>query len=155
MATDPDPCVECSSGSCGMSLANPSTPQHRTLLSATILACGKLRLKLRSLAAAKSEFKQLEDEWHHHQQQLSDDIEKLKSSLTDLKQKRQQLVEETESQAVGLYEKIRQQKKPPVAKVERGICHVCRISLSASELQRVRSGNPVLCGSCGRILFLP
>ena len=109
----------------------------------------------KSLAAASSEFKKLEEEWYQQQQQLSDDMEKLKSRLTDLKQKRQQLVEEIEPQAVELYEKIRQQKKPPVAKVEQGICHVCRISLSASELQRIRSGNPIQCGSCGRILFLP
>jgi len=108
----------------------------------------------KSVATATSEFKKLEDEWQRQQHQLSDDIEQLKSQLTDLKQKRQQLSEEIESQAVALYEKIRQQKKPPVAKVEQGICRVCRISLSASELQRARSGQPVQCGSCGRILFL-
>ena len=109
----------------------------------------------KSVAAASNGFKKLEDEWHRLQQQLSDEIEQLKSSLADLNQKRQQLSEEIESQAVKLYEKIRQQKKPPVARVEQGICRVCRISLSASELQRVRGGNPVQCGSCGRILFLP
>ncbi len=109
----------------------------------------------KSVAAASSEFKKLEDDWHRRQQQLSDEIEQLKSRLSDLKQKRQQLSEEIEAQAVTLYEKIRKQKKPPVAKVEQGICRVCRISLSANELQRVRSGNPVQCGSCGRLLFLP
>jgi len=109
----------------------------------------------KSVAAASNGFKKMEDEWHRQQQQLSDGIEKLKSRLADLRQKRQQLSEEIESQAVELYEKIRQQKKPPVARVEQGICHVCRISLSASELQRARSGNPIQCGSCGRILLLP
>ena len=108
----------------------------------------------KSVAAATSELKKLEEEWQRQQHQLSDQIEKLKSSLSDLKQKRQQLSEEIESPAVVLYEKVRQQKKPPVAKVEQGICRVCRISLSASELQRARSGQPVQCGSCGRILFI-
>ena len=109
----------------------------------------------KSVAAATNEFQRLEDEWHRQQKQLSDEIEKLKSRLADLKQKRQQSSGEIESQAVVLYEKIRQQKKPPVAKVEQGICRGCRISLPASELQRAKSGNPVQCGSCGRILFLP
>ena len=109
----------------------------------------------KSVAAATSELQKLEGEWHQQQQQLSDEIAQLKSRLADLQQKRQQLSEEIDSQAVKLYEKIRQQKKQPVAKVEQGICHVCRISLSASELQRARSGQPVQCGSCGRILFLP
>ncbi len=109
----------------------------------------------KSLAEATGEFKKLEDEWHRQQQQLSGEIEQLKSSLTDLKQKRQKLSDEIDTQAVKLYEQIRQQKKPPVAKVEQGICRICRISLSASELQRVRGEHPVQCGSCGRILFLP
>jgi len=108
----------------------------------------------KSVTAATSELKKMDDDWQSLQQQLSDEIEQLKSRLADLKQKRQQLSEEIDSQAVTLYEKIKQQKKPPVAKVEQGICRVCRISLSASELQRARSGQPVQCGSCGRILFL-
>jgi len=109
----------------------------------------------KSVAGATSELQKMEDEWQRQQQQLSDGIEQLKSRLAELRQKRQQLSEEIESQAVKLYEKIRQQKKPPVATVEQGICHICRISLSASELQRARSGQPVQCGSCGRILFIP
>ena len=107
-----------------------------------------------SVAAANGELKKLEEEWQRQQKQLAADIAQLKSQLADLKQKRQQLSEEIESSAVALYEKIRQQKKPPVAKVEQGICRVCRISLSASELQRARSGQPIQCGSCGRILFI-
>lgn len=108
----------------------------------------------KSVAAATSELKKMDNDWQSQQQQLSDEIEQLKNRLTDLKQKRQRLSQEIESEAVMLYEKIRNQKKPPVAKVEQGICRVCRISLSASELQRARSGQPVQCGSCGRILFL-
>jgi len=116
---------------------------------------GQVEAAEKSVAAASNRVKKLENEWHHRQQQLSDEIEQLKSRLADLRQKRQQLAGEIESAAIGLYEKIRQQKKPPVAKVEQGICCVCRISLPASELQHARSGHPVQCGSCGRILFLP
>jgi predicted nucleic acid-binding Zn-ribbon protein len=107
-----------------------------------------------SVAQAKTDLQKLGDEWQRQQRQLSEEIEELKSSLEDLRQKRQKLSGEIEPPAVALYEKIRQQKKPPVAKVEQGICRVCHISLSASELQRARSGQPVQCGSCGRILFI-
>jgi len=109
----------------------------------------------KSAAAATGDFQKLEDEWHRQQQQLSDEIEKLKSRLSELKQKRQQASDDTESQAIELYEKIRQNKKPAVARVEQGICRICRISLPASALQRARGGDPVQCSSCGRILFLP
>jgi predicted nucleic acid-binding Zn-ribbon protein len=109
----------------------------------------------KSVAAATSDSQNLEDEWHRQQQQLANEIEQLKSRLAELQQKRQQSSAEIEPQAVELYEKIRQHKKPPVARVEQGICRICRISLPVSELQRARGGNPVTCSSCGRILFLP
>ena len=108
-----------------------------------------------SVATTSSELKKLETEWHSQQQQLSTEIDQLKSKLTDLKQKRQLLANGIDSQAVERYEKLRKQKEQPVAKVEQGICHGCRISLPSSELQQARSGNLVQCSSCGRILFLP
>ena len=108
-----------------------------------------------SVAAKSSELKKLESEWHSQQQQLSTEIDQLKSKLSDVKQKRQLLSVEIDPQAVDFYEKIRKQKGQSVAKVEQGICRGCRISLPSSELQQARSGNLVQCSSCGRILFLP
>jgi hypothetical protein len=107
-----------------------------------------------SVAAATSEYQKLEEAWHRQQKQLAGEIEQLKTSLADLKEKRQQLAGQIDSPTVELYEKIRQQKKQAVAKVEQGICRACRISLSASALQKARSGQPVQCGTCGRILFI-
>ncbi|MFC2066885.1 zinc ribbon domain-containing protein [Chloroflexota bacterium] len=109
----------------------------------------------KSVAAATSELKKLDSEWQKQQQQLSTEIDQIKSKLSDLNHKRQQASAEIEPQAVESYERVRKQKKQAVAKVEQGICRGCRISLSSSELQQVRSGNLVHCGSCGRILFLP
>ena len=108
----------------------------------------------KSVAALSREYQKLEDEWRLQQKQLADDIEQLKTSLADLTQKRQQLAGQIDFSAINLYEKIRQQKKQAVAKVEQGICHACRISLSANVLQKARSGQPVQCGTCGRILFI-
>ncbi len=108
-----------------------------------------------SVAAASGEFKKLEAEWHNQQQQLSADIEKLKSKLSDLRHKRQLLSVEIDPQAIEVYDKLKKQKGQAVAKVEQGICRGCRISLPFSELQQARSGDLMQCGSCGRILFLP
>ena len=106
------------------------------------------------VTAARGEYRKLEEEWHRQQQQLAEDIEQLKSSLADLTRKRQQLAGQIDSPTLALYEKIRQQKKQAVAKVEQGICQACRISQSASALQRSRAGQPVQCATCGRILFV-
>lgn len=108
-----------------------------------------------SVTAITSEFNKLEAEWHHQQQQLSTDIEALKSKLSDLGDKRQRHSAEIDSWAVTVYDTLRKQKGQAVVKVEQGICRGCRISLPVSELQQARSGNLVQCSSCGRILFLP
>jgi predicted nucleic acid-binding Zn-ribbon protein len=108
----------------------------------------------KNVATLTEEYRKLEEEWRRQQQELTGEIEQLNKNLADLGQKRQQLTGQIEPTALGLYEKIRQQKKPAVAKVEQGICRACRISLSASVLQKARGGQPVQCGTCGRILFI-
>lgn len=105
-------------------------------------------------AAAAAEYDRLEEEWRFQQQQLSAEIAQLKLDLEELGRNRQQAAAQVEPPALAMYEKIRQQKKPAVARVEQGICQVCRISLSASQLQHARGGQPIQCGSCGRILFI-
>jgi len=107
------------------------------------------------VAATSNKLKQLEDDWHHQQQQLSAEIEQLSSKLSELKDKRQSMLAGLDPQAVASYENIRKQKGQAVAKVEQGICRACRISLAFSALQQIKSDNLVQCSSCGRILFLP
>ena len=106
------------------------------------------------VSALDTDYQNLEKDWQNQQKQLATEIDQLKLKLTDLNERRLQLKETIELEAVQLYEKVRQQKKPAVSKVEQGICRFCRISLSASALQKVRTGQPILCGSCGRILFI-
>ena len=108
-----------------------------------------------SVVATGSEVEKLEAEWRSQQQQLSADVEALKSKLSALQHKRQLLSAEIDSQAVEVYDELRKQKGQAVAKVEQGICRGCRISLPSSELQQARSGGLMQCSSCGRVLFLP
>jgi len=107
-----------------------------------------------SVATISNEFKELEAEWQSQQQQLSGNMEELKTTLSNLQHKREALSTSIDPEAIEFYNKLKKQKGTAVAKVEQGICHGCRISLSAAELQQARGGNSVQCSNCGRILFL-
>jgi len=114
----------------------------------------QVELTTKSVANTDSELKTLEAEWQDQQQQLSAQLEQLKTALSNLKHKRQLLTAEIDPQAIEVYQELKKQRGTAVAKVEQGICRGCRISLPVTELQRTRSGDLVRCSSCGRILFL-
>lgn len=114
----------------------------------------QVELAAGSVTTISSQLKTLEAEWQSQQQQLSSEMEKLKAVMSALQYKRQTLSAEIDPEAVELYHELKKQKGTAVAKVEQGICRGCGISLSASELQRARSGILTQCSSCGRILFL-
>ncbi len=107
------------------------------------------------VTARSRQFKQLEQEWQGQQQQLSAEIDRLKTRLAALQPERPLLLDGADPQIIGLYEKLKKQKGQALARIEQGICRGCRISLSFNEIQQARSGNLVQCSSCGRILYLP
>jgi len=114
----------------------------------------RAELLAQKVATISSELEVAEAEWHSRQQQLSTDRDRLKTELSELKDKRQQFLARIESQPVELYRQLKEQKSQAVVKVVQGICGGCRISLPSVELQRARGGNLAQCSSCGRILFL-
>jgi uncharacterized protein len=75
-------------------------------------------------------------------------------SLMKLREKRETIVSEVDSQTMKLYETLKQRKGQAVVKVEQGRCQGCRISLSVNELQKAKAGNLIQCSSCGLILYL-
>jgi predicted nucleic acid-binding Zn-ribbon protein len=107
-----------------------------------------------SVATISNELKSLEAEWQSQQQQLSNNMEELKSIQSDLKHKREALSTSIDSETIESYDKLKKHKGTAVARVEQGICRGCRISLSTAELQQARGGSLVQCSNCGRILFL-
>ncbi|MFC1977928.1 zinc ribbon domain-containing protein [Chloroflexota bacterium] len=113
----------------------------------------RVELAAKSIATIDNELKILEVEWQSQQQQLSADLEQLKTILSNLQDKRQRLAAEIAPQAIEVYQELKKQKGIAVAKVEQGICRGCRISLPIAELQQARSGSLARCSSCGRILF--
>ena len=115
----------------------------------------QVELVTASVASKSNKLKALEAEWRSQQQQLSTEMEQLKTIVSELNHKRQLLSAKIDPQAVEFYHELKKQKRTAVAKVEQGICRGCRISLPTTELQQTRSGSLVQCSSCGRILFLP
>lgn len=100
------------------------------------------------------ELKTIKAQWQRQQQELAENAERLRTALSELRQRRQLLLEGIPPQALELYQGLRRERGTAVARVEQGVCRGCRISLPVSELQQVKSGSLVKCSSCGRILFL-
>jgi len=105
-------------------------------------------------AAATGRLKKLKTEWRAEQKQLKSEIEERKEQLAGLTEKRASLSAVIEPKAVEFYTELRKGKGTAVVRVEQGICHGCRISLSSAEMQRVKNGALIECTSCGRILYL-
>jgi predicted nucleic acid-binding Zn-ribbon protein len=107
-----------------------------------------------NVAAMNGQLEKLTADWQRQQKELTGEMERLKASLADLGKKRQLLIGEIEASTFDFYQQLRAGKGTAVARVERGICRGCRISLPTTDLQQARGGKLVQCSSCGRILFL-
>jgi predicted nucleic acid-binding Zn-ribbon protein len=107
-----------------------------------------------SVGTMKRELETLEAEWRAEQEKLAADKERLEAELVRLKQRREAVSSQVDSELVDFYGELKKQKGTAVARVEQGVCRGCRLSLSNAELQRARGGSLMQCSSCGRILFL-
>ena len=114
----------------------------------------RVELSTTTATSLGAELKKLETEWQSQQEQLSTDLENLKTAHSDLTGKRQLLSTEIEPQLIEVYHQLRKQKGTAIARVEQGTCRGCQIALPTTELQQARSGRLVRCSSCGRILYL-
>jgi len=106
------------------------------------------------IAALRQEFKTAEAEFNRLKDELSDRRDKEKQDLAGQERKRQEMNASLEKPVLSNYQGIRARKGQAVVKVEQGRCLGCRVTLSVSELQRVRGAGLVTCSNCGRILYL-
>lgn len=106
------------------------------------------------LVGLRQQLEEVEGSWRQEQQQLADEIEELKTSLSKLEKEKQQALAGIDTETADCYRRLRQKKGQAVARVEQGICRGCGISLSTAELQRVKGDRLIMCNSCGRILFI-
>ncbi|MBI3979148.1 MAG: hypothetical protein HY331_13265 [Chloroflexi bacterium] len=105
--------------------------------------------------AAAGELARVEADWRAEQERLTAEREALLRETAQLQARREQALLRVFPADLHQYEHLRPRKGGrAVARVERSLCGACRIALSSSEFQRVRSAStPMTCTSCGRILY--
>ena len=94
--------------------------------------------------------------WEIRRTELQASLKELNAEKAGFEGRRSKMTDSLDPSTLERYEALRKSKGGlAVAKVERGLCQGCRMSLPTHQQQRVRSGRQeVLCSSCGRLLFL-
>lgn len=107
------------------------------------------------LAAATETLNAIEGEWRGSQDGLLQEKAQIEPEVARLRALREQEAAGFERSLLSLYDLLRERRGGrAVARVERGMCQGCRISLPTSVLQRARAGNGLVqCVSCERILL--
>jgi hypothetical protein len=95
-----------------------------------------------------------EASWRADQDGLLAERARAEAESTRLGEDREQRIQGMEAAPLGLYEKLRGMRQGrAVARVERGACQGCRLSLPTHLVQRLRAGTELVqCPSCERIL---
>lgn len=107
-----------------------------------------------AVIAAKREIEAAEAAWRADQSDLIEDRERAERETNTLGAERERWATGMDQLSLGLYENLRSQKSGRgVARIDRGTCQGCRISLPTQVVQRVRMGMQLVqCPSCERIL---
>jgi predicted nucleic acid-binding Zn-ribbon protein len=108
------------------------------------------------LAEAERWLSEVEARWQEEQESLFRQRDVLQGEIQELGGRRSRQETTIDGEAMRQYEALRAAHQGrAVAKVERGICQGCRITLPVHVVQRARRGNHVVqCTSCERILYL-
>jgi len=109
---------------------------------------------LRALEEARHRAAELEQSWAQDVADLKARQLRAQREMTQLDEERQRRTATMDGSMLGLYEALRPKKAGrAVARIERGACQGCRLSLPTHVVQRARSASaPVQCPSCERIL---
>jgi predicted nucleic acid-binding Zn-ribbon protein len=107
------------------------------------------------LNVANDALNTIETEWRSGQESMLAEKAQIEPEVERLKAMREQEATHFERSLIKLYDLLRERRGGrAVARVERGMCQGCRISLPMSVLQRARTANGVVqCVSCERILL--
>jgi len=107
-----------------------------------------------ALEAARRRRSEAERTWAQDVSDLKATRERAVAEMTRLDDERQRRLNGMDRSMLGLYETLRPKKAGrAVARIERGACQGCRLSLPTHVAQRARTANAVVqCPSCERIL---
>jgi len=100
-----------------------------------------------------AELKAVESRLREEHKTLHAQIDELKAKLVQLHEQHSQAIAVIPPDEARFYADLKKRRGIAVARVEKGTCERCRISLSSAELQRARSGKFAQCSNCTRILF--
>ncbi|GIW05456.1 MAG: hypothetical protein KatS3mg060_0261 [Dehalococcoidia bacterium] len=105
--------------------------------------------------AAQRTLAEVEARWREEQAALLREREELTAQRERAVALREQRLRQVDPADLPLYQALRQRLGGrAVARVERGICSACRVSLPEREIQKARgSSSLVTCSNCGRILY--
>ncbi len=108
------------------------------------------------VAQADSAHKKEKSAWDTEQASMRSKLDEAQGGLSSMEAKRTQAASQFPPADLVTYETLRRQKGgTAVANVHQRTCQACRVGLTPSQEQRARIGaEPVLCHSCGRILFV-
>jgi predicted nucleic acid-binding Zn-ribbon protein len=106
--------------------------------------------------AAADRYQEIESEWARNREELLREKQELEPEVARLRKEREGRAAGIDRAALNLYELLRSRRGgQAVARVERGMCQGCRITLPTTVLTRARSGaGLVQCVSCERILLV-
>ncbi len=109
----------------------------------------------RRISDLEKELAEVQEAWDLRQAYLNEQVASLTEEEEKLAAHRSQLAQTLDQSEVLKYDTLRRSKGgTAVAKVERGLCQSCRMSLPSQHLQRVRAGRQTVnCSSCGRMLL--
>jgi uncharacterized protein len=102
----------------------------------------------------RKEVERAEAEWRSDQDGLLAAKSKAEREMATLDEERNRRTGNMDRAALGMYESLRPKKAGrPVARIERGTCHGCRVLLPTHIVQKVRAAiTLVQCPACERIL---
>ena len=101
------------------------------------------------------ELQKVEEDWQTESAVLVARREQLETRQREMQEKRAQMATTIPVDVLQRYDSMRKTKQGrAVSKVEQGSCQWCRVILTPSELQYVRTSNELqTCTNCGRILY--
>jgi predicted nucleic acid-binding Zn-ribbon protein len=100
------------------------------------------------------DFERLKREWQERQETLGKRKTEIEAELAKLRENRDGLAQQIDSEAIDVYERVRLARGQAVVKVERGRCQGCHITVSTSQWQKAKAGDLIQCNSCSRILYV-
>ena len=108
-----------------------------------------------SLAQARSQTEERSQRREREVPELEADRARLAAELEELKIERSKRAAEIAPAQLGLYTRLQDRHGQAVARIEGGVCQVCRVQIPPADVQHARAERLVQCTNCSRILFVP